>query len=172
MVGVRRETEHLQVVIDGSAGSKRAVTYVGRILGRRRRFHVHLLHLLPPLPPELLEFGGTEDPRKEQKLEAGLRREQRSWISSAREAVKPTVDDAVKALRVAGISSREIGFEFSYPTEPRDAAQVVLDQALAKHCHTIVIGHEAHSWFREIVGGHLTEHVLRRAHGISIWIVQ
>jgi len=166
------KTERLLVMVDESPGTKRTVDYLAKMIGRRRGFHVCLLHLLPPLPPELLEFGGAENPREEQKLDAELRRDQHAWIAAARNSARPALDDAIKALRKAGVSGREIDLEFSDPMDSRDTAGTVLGQAQAKQCHTIVIGHESHSWFRELAGGHLTEHLLRHAIGITLWVVQ
>jgi nucleotide-binding universal stress UspA family protein len=157
------KTERLLVMVDESPGTKRTVDYLAKMIGRRRGFHVCLLHLLPPLPPELLEFGGAENPREEQKLDAELGRDQQAWIAAARNSARPALDDAIKALRKAGVCGREIDLEFSDPMDSRDTAGTVSGQAQAKRCHTIVIGHESHSWFRELAGGHLTEHLLRHA---------
>lgn len=166
------ETVRLLLVVDGSRGSQRTAKYVGTILKRRRGFHIHLLHLLPPLPRELLEFGGAENPQEEQQLETELRRDQKKWIASARASAQPTLEEAMKMLRRAGIAGNDIACSFSYPTEPHDAARVVLEQGRTKNCHTVVLGHKAHSWFLELVGGHLAEHLLREARGLTIWVVQ
>lgn len=172
MAQAERQIERLLLVIDESPGSQRAVEYTGRMLRRRRGFRIHLLHLLPPLPTELLEFGGAEDPQKERALEQELRHDQQQWIASARKSAEPSAEKAASALHRAGISSRNVIREFSYPTEPRDAARTVLECAQEKKCHTVVVGHSAHSWFREVTGADLTEHILRHARGISVWVVQ
>jgi nucleotide-binding universal stress UspA family protein len=168
----KRETGRLLLVIDESPGSKQAVDYVAGVIGRRRGFYICLLHLLPPLPPELLEFGGAEDPGKEQKLEAELRQEQQAWIASTIESAKPAVEEAVQALHKTGLPNDEIELVFSGPVEARNAADAVLDQAVANRCPTIVLGHASHSWFQELVGHHLAERLLRQAKGITIWVVQ
>ncbi len=172
MVEAEHELERLLLVMDESASSVKAITYTGKMLGRRRGFEIHLLHLLSPLPPELLEFGGSENPRKEQVLQKELRRDQQQWINSARKSAEPSVEAAAKALQKAGVPSRSIVREFSYPTEPRDAASTILEYAHAHKCHTVVLGHKAHSWFRELAGADLTEHILRHASGVSVWVVQ
>ena len=165
-------TDRLLLVVDESPGTKRAVNYVAKMIGRRRGFHVCLLYLLPPLPPELLEFGGAENPRTEKKLVVELRRDQQVWIASAKDSARPMLDDAIKVLREAGISRRAIDFECTDPMDDRGATVAVLGQAQAKQCHTIVIGHESHFWFHELSGDHLAEHLLRDASEITIWVVQ
>ena len=50
--------KHILIAVDNTEASHRAVHYVAAMLGGRRGFHVRLLHVLPPFPPELLECGG------------------------------------------------------------------------------------------------------------------
>ena len=172
MIAAERKMMRLLLVVDESPASTRAIQHVGKFLGCRRGFQIHLLYLLPPLPPELLEFGGAEDPRREEQLDAELRHSQEKWIASARVSAEPVLNEAEKSLRKAGISSRNIRSEFSYPTEPREAARTILEQAQAKKCCTVVIGRKAHSWFRKITSGDVAERVLQLATDISLWIVQ
>lgn len=172
MANRKSKTERFLVVVDESPGSKRALGYAGRVLGGRRNCAIILLHLLLPLPPELLEFGGAENPQKEQKLEAELRSDQQAWIRSARNSAKSALAGAVQQLHKAGIPRGAIHVVFSHPTRDRDAATTVLEHARGKRCHTIVIGHAAHSWFRELAGGDLAEHLLRHGKGFTVWVVQ
>ena len=171
MANRKSETERFLIVIDESPASKRALDYAARVIGGCRRFAIILLHLLPPLPPELLESGGAENSRKEQKIEAQLRGEQRTWIDSAKKSAKTSLVSAVQQLHKAGVPREDIHFAFSDPSD-RDAATAVLEQARSRRCHTIVIGHTSHTWFRELAGGDLTEHLLRRGKGFAVWVVQ
>ncbi len=172
MASRKSKTERFLVVVDESPGSKRALDYAGRVLGGPRNFAIILLHLLPPLPPELLEFGGAENPRQEQKLEAELRADQQAWIRSARSSAKSSLAGTVQQLHKAGVPRSAIHLLFSHPARDRDAATTVLEHARGKRCHTIVIGHAAHSWFRELAGGDLAEHLIRRSKGLAVWVVQ
>lgn len=173
MTGRSRKIDRLLIVVDRSSNSQRAWNYVASLIGRRRGFQVHLLYLLPPLPPELLEFGGAEGPRTEQKLQTKLRREQQNWLVSASDSTKPVFDKALRVLQKAGIVSRNVEFDISSASEPLNSSQTIIDTARAKHCRTIVVGHEAHSWFRGLTGGvHLAEQIIRHGAGLSIWVVQ
>ena len=95
----------LLVILDDSAAAKRAVKYVGKFVGKRTGFHICLLHVLPPLPSELLEHGGSENPAKEARLGVDLKAEQHRWISAAKKASQKSLDEARAILRTAGISA-------------------------------------------------------------------
>lgn len=166
-----KTAECLLLVADPSPATEHALQYLGRMIGRRH-IGVHLLYFLHALPPALLEFGGSENPRKEQKLESQLRGQQKQWIAKAREAATPVLDHATQVLRSAGVHQSCIDVSFSDPADASHAVEAVLQQAEDKHCHTVVLGHATHSWFRELTGGDLTEQLVRHAKGLTIWIVQ
>lgn len=172
MTNAKSTNENLMVIVDESPATRRAVDYVIRMIGCQRGFHVYLLHLLPPLPAELLEFGGAEDPREERKLQAELHREQHDWIAAVKEPARPALSYAIAALRDAGLFTYEIELASSDPWDDRDATVAILNQAREKHCHTIVVGNESHSWFRGLAGARLTDRLLRNANEITIWVVQ
>ena len=54
---------NLLLVLDESPETKRAVTYVIRVLGRRRGFRVCIAYILPEPHPRFLENGGAGIPR-------------------------------------------------------------------------------------------------------------
>ncbi|MEJ2231634.1 MAG: universal stress protein, partial [Nitrospirales bacterium] len=91
------------VGVDGSDSSIRSVSYVADMIGAREDCHVVLFHVLPPIPPELLEFGGAEDPEKEQKLDQTLKKEQAQWIEDAKKAAEPMLDNAKTILYRIGV---------------------------------------------------------------------
>ena len=57
-----------------------------------------LLHALPPIPPELLEFGGAEDPEAERRLDAELKKEQAQWLDKAKKSANPILEKAKMIL--------------------------------------------------------------------------
>ena len=56
------------IAIDGSEHSARALHYVGTLLRETSDVQVTLFHVLKPMPRELLEHGGSEDPAEEVRL--------------------------------------------------------------------------------------------------------
>ncbi len=43
--------------------------YVAKLIGRRRGFHIVLMHVLPPLPPDLLKTGPLADVHAAERLD-------------------------------------------------------------------------------------------------------
>jgi len=172
MTEAKSTAENLMVIVDESPGTRRAVDYVTRMIGCQRGFHVYLLLLLPPLPAELLEFGGAEDPREEQNLQAELHREQQAWIAAVKDPAKPALSYAIDTLRDAGLFTYEIELACSDPMDDRDVTVAIADKARAARCSTIVFAQDSHAWFRKFAGHPLTERLLRHAGEITLWIVQ
>lgn len=91
----------------------------------------------------------------------------RDSLASTRASAEFVLNEAATYFRKAGVTSRSIGREFSHPTEPREAARLIVEQAQARKCCTVVIGPNAHSWFRTIASGDIAERVLQDASDIS-----
>lgn len=142
-------SENMVVVVDDSPAAQLALSYVAKLIGRRRGFRIVLMHIFPPRPTDLLKTGPLAQVKATERLD---------W--------------ARKILRKGGISSRDFDFAFSSPKDASDAVNAILKVARAQRCHTIVVAHHAHSWFREIFGDHLAEELLRRAKGFALWIVE
>lgn len=160
------------LVVDASEAAKRAVTYVARMVGRRQGFRLCLGHILPPLPAQLLEFGGAENPVEERRVGEPVETDRQQWIAAARKTAEPALNAARATLRKAGVPAGALETRFFDPVEGRDTAEEILKIARARKCHTVVIGRESLSWLRELVQGDLAEEVVRRGKGFTIWVVE
>lgn len=166
------KSTHLLLLADESHASKRMADYIAAIIGRHRNFHLYLLYLMPRMPVQLLESGGGDTPKQEEEVNAELHRQQEEWINSRKAAAQTTLTQLVAIMRKGGVPRRAIDIEFSDPSEAAILDRVIPSLAAERGCHTIVIGHESHSWFREMTGGHLAEHLLRRTKATAVWVVQ
>src|SRR4249919_514199 len=70
----------IMIAIDDSEHSARALRYVGTLLRDTYDVHVTLFHVLKPMPRELLEHGGSEDPSGEVRLATELQQNQENWV--------------------------------------------------------------------------------------------
>jgi nucleotide-binding universal stress UspA family protein len=162
----------LLVVLDDSAASKRAVKYVGKFVGKRKGFRICLLHVLPPMPSELLEHGGSENPMKESRLGANQKTEQQRWVSDAKRATQKSTDAARATLQTAGVSVGTVQALSYEPGENQDAADIILGVARGSRCRTIVVGRQSASWFQELFSEPLADELHRRGKEFSIWAIE
>ncbi|MGD0264179.1 MAG: universal stress protein [Candidatus Methylomirabilota bacterium] len=91
---------------------------------------------------------------------------------AARKTVEPALNAARATLREAGVPAGALETRFFDPVEGRDAGGEILKIAEARKCHTVVIGRQSPSWFREFVQGDLAEELVRRGKGFTIWVVE
>ena|SRR5665213_2758489 len=98
----------LLVVVEENKASKRAVSYVAQIVGRRRGFEVCLVHTLPEIPASLIEYGGGQSPEEEVKLDGDLYAEQKQWVLAVQEKAQPTLTRASAVLRKGGFGCRRL----------------------------------------------------------------
>ena len=162
----------LLIVVDNSLASMRAVAYVTHILGGRRGFRVCLAHTLPSPPARMLEFGGSEDPLKEEWLESRLRASRHLWASAAKRKASGSLDRAYADLRRAGFARGEIEVHFCYPSDKRDAPKEILTLARERGCRTIVVGRAALSWLRGLLQTNPADEIVRLGKGFTTWVVE
>jgi nucleotide-binding universal stress UspA family protein len=162
----------LMIVVDESPASKRAIEYVGKLVSRRRGFHVCLVHTLPSVPPELLEFGGAENPAEEKRLDKNLKISQQQWISKVGKKAQHALDQASAILRNAGLSARILETKQLDPRDKRNTVDEILQLARTCGCTTIVLGRQSLSWLQELIRGDVAEDLVRRGKGLTIWVVE
>jgi nucleotide-binding universal stress UspA family protein len=162
----------LLVVLDESAASRRTVAYLGKMVGRHRDLQLCLAHVLPPLPPGLLESAGDEDPQPGRRQQARLKTRQQRWLLAAKRTAQQTFARAQAALRKVGVPARALDVQFFGALDGRSAADRILALARASRCRTVVVGRESLSWFRELLRGDLAGELVRRADGFTIWVVE
>ena len=164
--------EKFLIAVEDSAASLKAVSYVSQIVRGRTDIHVRLLHVLPPIPPGLLEFGGAEQPQLEQRLSGELRQEQARWIETAKRNARASLDKALAILLQGGLSLNKVSTSFCSPIHRPDIVHEILKAAQTWRCGTLVVGRHSRSWIREIRSSHVGEDLVRKGQGFAIWVVE
>lgn len=157
------------LAVDESKNGERMAEYVGTLFRRTPDVTLTLFHVLKPMPRKLLEHGGSEDPNVEGRLQTQLRQEQTEWSRAQREAECPYLHKAREVLIKAGLSPQGIEMKFGYE---EDIARNILEEARTGGHETIVLGRYGPSGMKRIFGGGITEHVLREATGLAVWIIE
>ena len=157
------------VAVDESENSHRAVQYVGALLRRTPDVAVTLFHVLKPMPRELLEHGGSENPAAEARLGAQLRSDQESWLRAERESECTVLRTAWAALMSYGFDANQVSMTFGHED---DIAANILEEARRGEHNTIVLGRHGTSRIKRMFGGGVTDQLLRQAKGFAIWVVE
>ena len=164
-------TTKILLAIEDSEASMKAVAYVAEMVRGREAIRICLFHALPPIPARLLEFGGTEDPQKEQTLGTELKTAQAEWIEKAKAAVQPAITRAQTVLQDHGISQDQISTHFSQTIHKLDIVQEILNAAKQVHCGTIVVGRHRLPWVQDLFYHHTGEELVEKAQEFSVWVV-
>ena len=99
-------SKNLLIAVDDSNESVRAVQYVGTLLRDSRDVNVTLFHVLNPMPRELMEHGGSEDPETEHRLGEQLRKDQDEWVRAEGALEYPILVNGDGATRADRVSAR------------------------------------------------------------------
>jgi len=169
-MAVREKT--FLVAVDDSEATFRTVSYVADTLGPQKEFHLVLLHVLPPIPPELLEFGGSEDPKTEELLDAQLKNEQAQWIAQAQQSAEPLIEKVKGMFLRVGISADRITTVFAESIHRPDFVRELLETAHHQQCGTIVVGRKSYQKSQEMFHHYVGEELVQQGEGVAIWVVE
>ena len=165
-------SSNLLLAVDDSDASVRAATYVGETVGTHTGFSIYLFHVLPSMPPELLEFGGSENSKEEETLSKQLREDQAKWIVQVKEAAQPLFEKAIAVLQQLHVSPQKIHCEFSTSIHRPNVVRDLLEAAQNLQCETIVVGRNAFPSFKEMFHTHIGEELVQKGQGLTIWVVE
>ncbi len=157
------------VAVDESENSYRVLQYVGSLLSRTPDLTLTLFHVLKPMPRGLLEHGGSENPAAEAQLSEQLHNEQEAWIRKESEAECDVLKEACETLKQYGFDMSHVDLKYGHED---DIARCILEEARSGQHETIVVGRQGMSRIKQIFGGGTTDHVLRGAKGLAIWVVE
>ncbi|MDK2745126.1 MAG: universal stress protein [Nitrospira sp.] len=156
------------VAVDESENALHAVRYVGSLLRQTPDVIVTLFHVLKPIPRGLLEHGGSENPHMEEVLSDRLREEREAWLRQEKEAECPILERACETLIRAGFDKSRVALKFGHED---DIATTILEETRKGHHDTIVVGRTGTTGITRIFGGGITDHLLRDAQDVAIWII-
>jgi nucleotide-binding universal stress UspA family protein len=166
------DTQKLLVAIDDSTASERAVAQVARRMQEQSACHIVLLHVPRPIPPKLLEHGGSEDPQEEQCLEAELDAAQAAWRQHMTQAAQPVFTKARAILQEANIPEQAIETQIYTPVPGQDLTTAIVDVAHDTASGTVVVGRSSFSWLRELLQPHVADKLSQEEHAFKLWVVE
>lgn len=157
------------VAVDDSEHSERALSYVGTLLRDARDAYVTLFHVLKPMPRELLEHGGSEDPHVEVRLAEELRKDQEGWVRTESVIEYAILVRALEVVGKTGFPLDRVTLKFGHED---NIARNILDEARNGGFGTIVVSRHGTTGIKRFFGGDVTDQLLRDASGFTLWIVE
>lgn len=157
------------IAVDDSEHSARALRYVGTLLRDVHNVQVTLFHVLKPMPRELLEHGGSENPAEEVRLAEELRRDQANWVTTESATESPTLVTALELFGKTGFPLDRVMLKFGYED---DIAHNILVEARLGCYGTIVISRHGSHGLKRMIGGGVADQLLSDASGFTLWIVE
>ena len=128
--------------------------------------------MLGPLPPELGEFGGSQDPQKEEELEKELEDKRAQWIQRSKTKALPVLKKANSIFKKARLPAKAVDTKFWIDVDSKGLAGDILDAGRSNKCDTVAVGRESFSWLKEIFSHHVADELIRKGHDLTVWVVK
>lgn len=147
--------KNILIAVDESENARRAVFYVGQLLGGLPGFKVKLLHVIPD--PDEDYFP---DPKEKEK-----------WLARTKEKVEAMLADYRQLLIDHGFSKNDISVQTVLRYCP-SMAECILAERDETRYDTIVVGRQGVSRSEEFLFGSISSKIVNHARGCSVWVVQ
>ena len=167
----RGGTGKILLAVDDSLASRKAANHVADLARRKKQLSIHIFHASDPLPTELQEYRGAENPDDEKTLDAELRQKQNTWEQKAKSAAEPLIKKTRLMLEQAGVAPEHISSQNAVLMHQEDLPDDILKAARDFDCRTVVVGRSAFPWLEELIASHLGEEVKRKAQGIFVSVI-
>jgi nucleotide-binding universal stress UspA family protein len=143
------------IAVDGSENSRRAVVYVGRLLGGRSGFMATLLHVIHA--PEEDFFSSPQEREK--------------WVRSGRRKVEKWLADYRNVLIAEGFGAGDVALHAVERDGP-SLARLILAEMTCLESDTLVVGRQGLSRKEEFLFGSVSKQIVSYARQCTVWVVQ
>ena len=156
------------IAVDDSDESARALHYVGALLRDIQDVNVTLFHVLNPMPRELMEHGGSENPETEHHLGEQLRKDQEEWIRTEGVIEYPILVTAMERLGQTGFPLDRVTLKLGHE---RDIADSIMDEARAGGYGTVVVTRYGPTGTTRLFSSRITDRLVRDLSGVALWVL-
>ena len=161
--------EKILISIDATEASEKAVDYLARLGGVLKSCELTLCHILPHIPPDMLEDGGSEDPDIERALKAERDEDIGEWEDKIKAGTRKVFEGYKKTLVESGIPAKCIKTKVIGRTH--DIGKSVVETAKKGGYTTIVVGRRGVSFLQELALGSVSYRIVKLAKEITVWVV-
>jgi nucleotide-binding universal stress UspA family protein len=147
--------KNILIAVDDSENARRAVSYVGQLLGGLPGFKVTVLHVVPE--PEEDYF-----PTAAQKEE---------WLSKYTRKIEVLLEDCRKNLIGKGFDPEDVSVRSTLRYCP-SMAECILAERDETDYSTIVVGRQGLSRSEEFLFGSISSKIVNHARNCVVWVVE
>jgi nucleotide-binding universal stress UspA family protein len=151
---LRTFNHNILIAVDASANSRRAVSYVGQMLGRTGGFHVTLLHVIP-------------DPEEDYFADEA---ERESWLTGYRDRTDTLLQEYREMLIASGFPSDAVDLYAPRRYCP-SMAECILSERKKRDYDTIVVGRQGLSRKEEFLFGSISNKIVNHAKDCTVWVI-
>jgi len=146
--------KNILVAVDESDNARRAVSYVGQILGGLPGFKVTVLHVIPE-PEE--DYFRTPDLKEE-------------WLAKYKKRIDTLLEDCRQSLIQDGFDPQDVAVRSTLRYCP-SMAECILAERDDREYSTIVVGRQGLSRSEEFLFGSISSKIVNHARNCTVWVV-
>lgn len=155
------------VALDGSECALRGVDYCANLFSGRADISFTLLHVLPPMPPEMWDPGHIPSEQEEKDRQALVDK----WFDNRARRVDAIFERASQILLKANVDPDEV--ELKIISDSINVAETILEEAKKGNYLTLVLGRcGAPSGIKEFFLGSTANRIIHRGAGLAICVVE
>ena len=146
---------NILIAVDESENARRAVSYVGQLLGGLACFKVTILHVVPE--PEEDYFPTTIQKEK--------------WLTQYRQKTDAMLEDFRQLLIKRGFDPKDVSVRSTLRYCP-SMAECILSERDETEFSTIVVGRHGLSRSEEFIFGSISSKIVNHARNCTVWVVE
>jgi len=147
--------KNILIAVDDSDNSRRAVSYVGQLLGGVEGFKVAILHVIPEVEED---YFATTD-------------EKEAWLSQYTQKVRVMLENHRQILIQAGFDTDDVSVRSTLRYCP-SMAECILSERDKTEYHTLVVGRQGISRSEEFLFGSVSSKIVNHAKNCTVWVVE
>lgn len=161
--------KNILIAVDDSKATTHALHYVGALLRETPTVAITLFHVLNPMPRELMEHGGSENPDMEHQLGKQLRKEQQEWMRTEETREYPILERALERLKETGFPAERVTLKLGYAG---DLVDTLVDEVRAGGYGTLVITKRSQPDAAHLFSRNVADRLSRELAGIALWVME
>lgn len=146
--------KNILIAVDESENARRAVSYVGQLLGGVAGFKVTVLHVIPDPEEDYFPTAAEKD----------------AWMMKYKEKIDRVLEEYRQILLKAGFDPGEVSVRSPVRYCP-SMAECILSERDETRYDTIVVGRQGLSRKEQFLFGSISSKIVSHATNCTVWVV-